>query len=154
MITFEDLAPGTRLDLGRWRVDRDEAIAIARRWEPQPHHVDEAAAAASPFGGLTVCSLYLFGVCTRLFFDHDPPIAVLAMLGKDGLRLPHPARPGDVLVYTTEVVERRRSESRPDRGIVRLRDELAREAGEVVLAQDVTLLVRAAAVADEPNASG
>jgi len=153
LITFDDLPLGTRLDLGRWRVDREAAVAFAREWEPQPHHVDDAAAAASPFGGLTVCSLYLFGICTRLFFDHDPPIAVLAMLGKEGLRLPNPARPGDVLVYMTEVVERRRSESRPDRGIVVLRDELAREAGEVVLSQDVTLLVRASSPGDETSAT-
>jgi acyl dehydratase len=86
---FEDLTPGRRLTVGSWTVDRDEAIALARRWEPQPHHIDEAAAARSPFGGLTVCSLYLFGVCTRLFFDHDPPFAVLAMLGKERLRLGH-----------------------------------------------------------------
>ena len=142
MITLEDLTLGTRLTVGTWTVDADEAIEGARRWEPQPHHMDEEAAAASPFGGLTVCSLYLFGVCTRLFFDHDPPFAVLAMLGKDGLRLPAPARPGDVLVYRTEVVEWRRSESRPDRGIVVLRDELVRGEGEVVLAQDVTLLMQ------------
>jgi len=140
MITFDDLKVGTRLSVGSWAVNREEAIALARRWEPQPHHLDEAAGAA--FGGLTVCSLYLFGVCTRLFFDHDPPFAVLAMLGKEGLRLPKPARSGDVLVYRTEVVEQRRSKSRPDRGIVVLRDELAREGGEVVLAQDVSLLMQ------------
>lgn len=142
MITLDDLALGSRLAVGTWTVDADEAIEFARRWEPQPHHIDDVAAAASQFGGLTVCSLYLFGVCTRLFFDHDPPFAVLAMLGKDGLRLPAPARPGDVLVYRTEVVEWRRSESRPDRGIVVLRDELVRGESEVVLAQDVTLLMQ------------
>lgn len=141
MIYFEDFRVGERRVIGVHVVPKDEAIAFARRWEPQPHHVDEAAAAASPFGGLTVCSLYLFAVCTRLFFDHAEPIAVVAMLGKDEVRLPSPARPGDALTYHTECVAKRESRSRPDSGIVTLQDAVLNAAGETVLAQKVTLLV-------------
>ena len=147
-ITFDALPVGTRLTIGEWIVDADEAIALARRWEPQPHHVDAEAAAASPFGGLTVCSLYLFAVCTRLFFDHEPGFAVLAMLGKERLRLPRPARPGDRLLYRTEVVEQRPSASNAARGIVVLRDELTRDGEEAVLTQDVTLLMARARTGD------
>jgi acyl dehydratase len=141
VIYFEDISVGERRMIGRHAVGKDEAIEFARKWEPQPYHVDAAAAAASLYRGLTVCSLYLFAVCTRLFFDQDPRIAVTAMLGKDEVRLPHPARPGETLTYYTECVTKRESRSRPDSGIVTLLDTVCNPAGETVLSQKVTLLV-------------
>jgi acyl dehydratase len=141
VIYFEDLTIGDRRLVGTHVVPKDEAIEFARRWEPQPYHVDEAAAETSLYGGLTVCSLYLFAVCTRLFFQWEDQIAVTAMLGKDEVRLPKPARPGDSLAYHTECVAKRASRSRPDTGIVTLLDTLSNQAGEPVLTQKVTLLV-------------
>ena len=116
-------------------------MELARRWEPQPHHIDEEAALRSPFGGLTLCSLHLFAICTRLFFDMREPIAVLAMLGKDEVRLPNPARPDRELRYTTTCSDKRLSRSRNDRGIVALDDRLEDHEGKEVLVQKVTLLV-------------
>ena len=84
---FEDLPVGYQSEVGRARVPTDEAIAFARQWEPAPYHVDPAAARESIYGGLTLCSLHLFAIVTRLFFDHEDRIAVLGMLGKDGVRL-------------------------------------------------------------------
>lgn len=139
--TFDDLQLGLPIPVGTYLPTREESIEIARRWEPQPHHVDEEAAARSLYGGLTLCSLHLFAICTRLFFDMPDPLAVLGMLGKDELRLPSPARPGVGLRYTTTCVEKRPSRSRPDRGIVVLQDRLEDEAGVVVLEQKVTLLL-------------
>ena len=141
MVFFEDFAVGQHRLIGRYVIPKDEAIEFARRWEPQPYHIDEAAAAVSLYGGLTVCSLYLFAVCTRLFFEYEDRIAVTAMLGKDEVRLPKPARPGDTLTYDTECVAVRPSNSRPDSGIVTLLDALCNAAGETVLTQRVTLLV-------------
>jgi acyl dehydratase len=140
-IHFEDLEIGKPIAVGTWSISRDDAIAFARTWEPQPYHVDESAAKASIYGGLTVCSLYLFALCTRLFFDYRPPLAVVGMLGKDRITLPQPARPGDTLTYTTTCVEKRPSRTKPDRGVVTLHDTLATQAGDVVLNQQVTLLV-------------
>lgn len=138
---LDDLDVGLRIEVGTHTPSREEAVELARRWEPQPHHIDEEAALRSPFGGLTLCSLHLFAICTRLFFDMRDPIAVLAMLGKDGLRLPNPARPGRELRYTTTCSEKRLSRSRNDRGIVVLDDRLADDEGTEVLVQRVSLLV-------------
>jgi len=138
---FEDLRLRDWMPIGEWTIQRDVAIDFAREWEPQPHHIDEAAALRSPFAGLTVCSLYLFAVCTRLFFAYERPIAVRAMLGKDDVALPSPARPGDRLRYETRCIYKRRSHSRPDTGIVTLEDRLATHAGVPVLTQKVRLLV-------------
>ncbi len=138
---FEDLDVGYESVVGEYRLTEEEVIDFARRWDPQPFHVDAAAARDSIYGGLTASSLHLFAICTRLFFDHADRIVVLAMLGKDEVRFPNAARPGDVLTYRTECVERRPSRSQPDRGIVTLEDTLANEKGETVLSQKVTLLV-------------
>lgn len=139
--TFDDLVLGERILVGRCTPTRAEAVELARRWEPQPHHVDEDAARRSIFGGLTLCSLHLFAICTRLFFDMDDPIATLAMLGKDELKLPAAARPDEELVYWTTCVDKRPSQSKPDRGVIVLHDTLESARGEVVLTQKVTLLV-------------
>ena len=140
-LAFDDLKIGELLLVGRCRVPEAEAIEFARRWEPQPHHVDPEAARDSIYGGLTLCSLQLFAICTRLFFDWPEQIAVLAMLGKDEIRLPNPARPDEEITYHTACVDKRPSRSKPDRGVVVLEDTLTNEAGDPVLTQKVSLLV-------------
>lgn len=139
--TFDDLVLHESILVGTYTAPVDEAIELARRWEPQPYHVDEEAARASIYGGLTLSSLHLFAICTRLFFDMERPLAVLGMLGKDELRLPAPARPGEELRYTTTCTEKRPSKSKPDRGIIVLADRLASPDGTAVLTQNVTLLI-------------
>jgi acyl dehydratase len=141
MLYFEDLELGRRSEVGRYLLTREESIAFALRWDPQPFHVDEDAALRSIYGGLTASSLHLFAICTRLFFDWEERIAILAMLGKDAVRFPNPARPGEELRYSTACTEKRESRSKPDRGIVTLADELVNPRGELVLAQQVSLLV-------------
>lgn len=138
---FDDLVVGYTAEVGRCAVPLAEAIEFARRWEPQPHHVDPDAARSSIYGGITLCSLQLFAICTRLFFDWDHQPAVLAMLGKDEIRLPKPARPDELISYRTECVSRRESRSKPDRGVVTLLDTLSDPSGAAVLTQKVTLLV-------------
>jgi acyl dehydratase len=138
---FDDLDVGYESPIGSWKLEIDEVKAFARRWDPQPFHIDEAAARESIFGGLTASSLHLFAICTRLFFDHEDHIAVLAMLGKDEVRFPNPARAGEVLHYTTECIEHVPSRSKPDRGVITLRDTLRDSTGTTVMTQRVTLLV-------------
>jgi acyl dehydratase len=138
---FDDIEIGYRSLVGKARVPAEESIDFARRWDPQPFHVDRQAALKSIYGGLTLSSLHLFALCTRMFFDHEDRIAVLAMLGKDEIRFPKPARPGEELSYHTECIDRRASNSKPDRGIIELRDTLSNEAGETVMSQRVTLMV-------------
>ena len=138
---LSDLEVGTRSSVGEYEVEASEIVEFAERWDPFPFHTDEEAARASHFGGLTASSCHIFAICTRLYHRDPNRVAVLAMLGKDEMRFPNPVRPGDRLPYHTECVERRISRSRPDRGIVRLRDRLVNQRGEAVLEQQVTLLV-------------
>ena len=141
VLYFDDIEVGYRSHVGDYLLTREEVIEVAQRWDPQPFHIDERAAEASVFGGLVASSLHLFAICTRLFFDHADAIQVMAMLSKDAVQLPNPARPGDTLRYGTQCVARRESQSRPDRGVITLADVLANQHGEPVLTQQVSLLV-------------
>lgn len=142
MLYFDDIPDDYAAVVGTWQLTADDIVAFARIWDPQPVHVDAEAAAQSPFGGLVASSAHLFAICTRLFFDHDDHIAVFAMLGKDKLRLPNPARAGTTLTYATRCVSKAASRSRPNVGIVTLEDMVTDDADAVVLSQDVTLMVR------------
>jgi acyl dehydratase len=141
ILYFEDLPVGRELSVGGYALEREEMIAFARRWDPYPFHTDEAAAEASVFGGLTASSCHIVAICTALFHRLGDAPAILAMLGKDRLVFPNPARPDDVLEYRAECIEARASRKHGDRGVVRFRDGLQNQAGEAVLRQEVALLV-------------
>jgi acyl dehydratase len=141
VLFFEQIPVGYRSTVGTWQLSEEEVTDFARTWDPHPFHVDGEAARGSVFGELVASSLHLFAICTRLFFDHEDQIRVMAMLGKDKIRLHQPARATDLLIYTTECIEQRPSQTKPDRGVIVLSDQLERESGEFVMTQEVTLLV-------------
>lgn len=138
---FEDLPVGYRCEVGGYELREEEVISFAERWDPYPFHTDPEAARRSVFGGLTASSCHIFAICTALFHRLPDGPAVLAMLGKDRLTFPNPARPGDVLRYRSECIEARASRSRGDRGVIRVRDGLLNQRDESVLEQEVSLLV-------------
>ena len=142
MLYFDDISLEYSSLVGTYEITKEEIVEVATRWDPQPFHVDEQAADRSVFGGLTASSLHLFAIMTRLFFDHDDQIQIMAMLSKIDIRLHNPARPGDLLTYRTECVERRASSTKNDRGVITLFDELVNQKSELILSQRVTLLVR------------
>ena len=141
MLYFDDIKIGQHLQFGSYELDKDEIISFARQWDPQPFHIDEIAAKHSVFGGITASSLHIFAICTKLFALSETKLAILAMLGKDEVRLHNPARPDDVLTYQAECIDKRESPSKPDRGIIQLKDLVTTNSGLVVLTQNVTLLL-------------
>lgn len=138
---YEDIPLDHRSVVGTYALSETAIIDFARAWDPQPFHTDPGAARRSVFGGLVASSAHLFAICTRLFFDHPDPIRVVAMLGKDKLRLPNPARAGTTLTYETRCTGKRDSASRADIGIVTLADTVTDDDGRVVLTQEVSLMV-------------
>ncbi len=141
MRRFDDIPDDYESLIGTWDLTANEIVDFARTWDPQPFHTDIDAAKQSPFGGLVASSAHLFAICTRLFFDHEDRIDVLAMLGKDKLRLPGPARAGTTLTYRTRCIGKRASSSRPTTGIVTLADTVTDSTDASVLTQEVTLMV-------------
>ena len=119
---FADFTPGRVFELGTTVVDRDEMVAFARRFDPQPFHLDEQAAADSMFGGLAASGWFTAGLWMRAYVD-----GVLARadgLGSPGgeeITWPAPVFAGDELRASMEVLAARRSRSRPELGLVTLR---------------------------------
>lgn len=131
-LAFEDLTPGRVFELGTAVVDHDEMVAFARRFDPQPFHVDEDAAAASWFGGLAASGWFTAGLWMRLYVDAVLSRATsLGSPGGEDIRWPAPVFAGDELRATMEIVEARRSKSRPGLGLVKLRAGLHRGDTEV-----------------------
>jgi len=139
---LDDLEAGQVFELGRHRITREEILDFATRYDPQPFHVDEAAAAASPYGGLIASGWHTACVFMRLFAEGLlNRAAAMGSPGVDELRWPRPVRPGDALSARVEVLEVRPSRSRPDRGIARLRSVMTNAAGEEVLSFVAAVIV-------------
>ncbi|MGH3182837.1 MAG: MaoC family dehydratase [Streptosporangiaceae bacterium] len=131
---FEDYALGTTYECGSVSVDQASIIAFAKEFDPQPFHVDPAAASAGPFGGLIASGWHTAALVMRLLVEHY--LSAEASLGSPGLdeiRWPYPVRPGDTLRVRATVVESRRSLSKPDRGIIRTLVEAANRDGRTVM---------------------
>jgi acyl dehydratase len=131
---LEDFRVGERWQSRPVSLSEDEIIAFGRANDPQPMHVDPAHGAAGPFGSIIASGWQVAILSMRVFIEAggygDTP---MLGMGIDELRWLKPVRPGDVLTVEREVVEVRRSESRPDRGTVRTRVVVRNEAGEPVL---------------------
>jgi len=104
---FEELAVGDTASFGAYEVSREEILAFAGQYDPQPIHTDEAAAEESMFGGLIASGWHTAAMTMRLLVDHQLSASgAMGALGIDSLRWPTPVRPGDRLAVRTEVVEK------------------------------------------------
>jgi acyl dehydratase len=131
---FEDYVPGMARDCGSVSVDQAEIISFARQFDPQPFHVDPVAAASGPFGGLIASGWHTAGLVMRLIVDNYVSAeSSLGAAGLDELRWPNPVRPGDTLRVRVTVLEARRSQSKPDRGILKTLIEAENQDGQPVM---------------------
>ncbi len=135
---FEDYTPGLTVEFGSERVEEEEIIAFARRYDPQPFHVDADAAARGPFGGLAASGWHTGSLMMRMLVEHYLSAASLGSPGLDELRWAQPVRPGDTLSVRVTVLEARRSRTRPDRGLVKSLMEVLNQRREVVMSVKAT----------------
>jgi acyl dehydratase len=120
---FEDLEVGTKSSFGRYEVTREEVIAFASKYDPQPFHLSDEAAATTFFGRLSAsgwhtCAMTMSMVVANLEAHSQ---AGLGSPGIDELRWLKPVYPGDTLRCETEIIEKRASQSRPEMGSFRSR---------------------------------
>src|SRR5215475_3072288 len=95
---FEDYVAGTVYTFGSTKVDEADIVRFAREYDPQPFHIDPAAARTSPFGGVIASGWHTAAIMMRLVVDHYlSRVASLASPGLDELRWTQPVRPGDTL---------------------------------------------------------
>ena len=125
---FEDVEVGETHQLGEYEVTREEIVEFASKYDPQPFHIDEEAARETMFGELVASGWHTASICMRLLVDgpvdaEDEARATMGSPGVDELRWHRPVRPGDTISATIEVLEKRPSESRADRGYVKTKLE-------------------------------
>ena len=140
---FDDVAVGGVMTAGPYHVTRDEMVAYARKWDPFPFHVDEAAGRASMHGGLIASGEYTMAVKQSLMHRLGSNDALICSMGYDELRYLAPVRPDDRLTLSMECTEKRESSSKPDRGIVIYKVILTNQDDVAVLTYfDIVLLAR------------
>ncbi|MCT8266209.1 MaoC family dehydratase [Afifella sp. JA880] len=134
MLHFEDFHPGLELPLAPYAVSREAIIAFAAEFDPQPFHLDEAAAASSMLGGLAASGWHSSAMFMRMMYDGWLKDA--ASMGSSGIeeaRWLKPVRPGDRLTGVSLVLEKRTSASRPHLGVVRFEHRVANQNDQLVL---------------------
>jgi acyl dehydratase len=132
---LEDLTPGMTVGAGPVTVSEDEAIAFARQFDPQPFHTDPVAARQSMFGELVVSGWHTAALSMKMLTDCALNKISNGLVGIEirHMRWPRPTRPGDTLTFTVEVLETKKSRSRPGWGTARLRWITRYQRGEPVL---------------------
>ncbi len=125
---------GDVIELGSKQVTAEEIVRFAREFDPQPFHVDAQAAERSIFGGLVASGWHTCGIAMRLMVDELlNKGASLGSPGLEQLRWTKPVRPDDTLTGRVTVLEIKPSQSKPDRGSVKIRTELFNQRGEQVM---------------------
>jgi acyl dehydratase len=134
---FEDFYPGQEIDLGERRVSEEEIIAFAREFDPQPFHVDHAAAEASIFGGVIASGWHTCSLMMRMVVDGlMNRSASMGSPGLDGVRWLRPLRGGDTLRVRYLTTRVKASDSKPDRGVVWSRWIASNQHGEEICTID------------------
>jgi len=140
---FEDFKPGHLGRFGPQHVTAEDIRAFASEFDPQPMHLDEAAASRSLLKGLAGSGWHLCSITMRMMFDGF--IGRTASLGSPGvneLRWLAPLRPGDDITLDVEVVEARVSKSRPSTGIVTFKTVASNASGHALCEMVSPIIVR------------
>ena len=138
---WEDFKPGDVAVYGPRLVTREEIVAFAAEFDPQPMHLDEAAASATLLGGLAASGWHVSSLVMRMMADgFIVDSSSMGGPGVDEMRWLKPLRPGTQIRLRATVMESRASKSRPEMGLTKFRYELLDEAGEVVATMVATAM--------------
>ena len=138
IVYFEDVAIGDVLHVGPIAIDREEVIAFAGEFDPQPFHLSDEGAARTHFGTLSASGWHTVALFMKMFvaeMQKRPGYqeASLGAIGVDELRWLRPVRPGDRLRGTSEVIEKKVSRSRPEMGVIKSRVTMFNQKDEPVM---------------------
>lgn len=141
---FEDIQIGTVLEFGSKTVSKDEIIEFATKFDPQPFHINEEASADSIYGGIIASGWHTASMTMRMMVDHM--VSARAGLGSPGwnnLKWHMPVRPGDTLSVRSEVINKKRSGSRPTMGTIFGTIQVFNQNSEMVMSYDSLGMVQA-----------
>jgi acyl dehydratase len=141
-LTWEDFTPGRVFEHGPRRLPRDEMIAFAAEFDPQPMHLDDEAARATMLGGLAASGWYLCCILMRMCADAFVlNSSSMGAPGVDEVKWLLPVRPDDELSLRATVLDTRASKSRPDMGFVRFEFELFNAKGQRAMTLTTSLMM-------------
>lgn len=132
---FEDIEVGAKASFGHYEVTREEVVAFAERYDPQPFHLSDDAAAQTHFGRLSASGWHTCGMTMAMVVENlkAKRQAGLGSPGLDELRWLKPVYPGDTLRCETEVLDKRASQSRPEMGSYRSQMKVINQDDVVVM---------------------
>lgn len=141
---YEDVEIGSKRSFGNYKVTREEVTDFAAKYDPQPFHLDEEAAAATHFGRLSASGWHTCAMTMRMLVDNMSTVkqAGLGSPGVDELKWKRPVYPGDTLRCETEVIDKRRSKSRSEMGLFKSRISVLNQDDAVVLEMVSNGLIR------------
>lgn len=140
---LEDHQVGQRASFGSYQVTREEVIDFASKYDPQPFHLDDAAAAQTHFKRLAASGWHTCAMTMRMLVDSSAghKSAALGSPGLDELRWVKPVYPGDTLRVESEVIEVRPSQSRPELGSVKSKVTVFNQHDEPVMTMTSIVLM-------------
>jgi acyl dehydratase len=138
---FDDLKTGDHFQSATFAVPAKAIVEFAEKFDPQKFHLNAKSAERSIFKGLIASGWHTAAITMRLFVKTLNFAEGAIGLGVDELRWPSAVRPGDVLQVETEILETRDSRSKPDHGIIRLRNITKNQRGEIVQTMTANALV-------------
>lgn len=144
MLYYEDIEVGAKQSFGHYEVTREEVMEFAEKYDPQPFHLSDEAAAETHFGRLSASGWHTCAMTMAMLVENmkTQVQAGLGSPGIDNLRWKKPVYPGDTLRVESEVIEKRRSQSRPEMGLFKSTTRTLNQNGEVVLEMVSNGLIR------------
>lgn len=137
LLYWEDLQQGGMLEIGSHTFTAEEIVAFALQFDPQPFHIDPAAAEKSVFKGLIASGWHTCAVAMRLMVDkYVNRSASLGSPGMDSVRWLAPVRAGDTITYRRVITAARASASKPEVGLLQSRWEATNQRGEIVMTME------------------
>ena len=145
MLYYEDIQLNQIQKFGQYEVTREEVIDFASKYDPQPFHLDDEAAAKTHFGRLAASGWHSAAMMMRMLVDHmkNHKQAGLGSPGADNIRWVKPVYPGDTLRCEQVTLDKRFSKSRPDMGIMKGRVTVFNQNDEIVMTMESTGLIQA-----------
>jgi acyl dehydratase len=144
MLYFEDIVVGSKSSFGQYEVTREEVIEFASKYDPQPFHLDDEAAAQTYFGRLSASGWHTCAMTMRMLVENMKvnQQAGLGSPGVDEIRWLKPVYPGDTLRVEGEILSKRQSASKPEMGSFQGRNTVFNQHDEAVMTMVSTGLIR------------
>lgn len=139
---LEDMVVGEEKTSNPIRISKEEIIAFAEKFDPQPFHIDEEAAKHTQFGGLIASGIHTLAYWRKMDDEINGDIAYICGLEYESVRLITPLRPGDDMYLTSKIIEARASKSKPDRGVVKIDYRVFNQNGETLATLTCSSLVK------------